>query len=601
MVGHALLNWKTAQAFDDKIFIKTCLTLGEEMKWQGKIQRIETVSKPFLLNGLRLAKNRDLVPSEENNKRKEIQAFLKELNSVSKSIKQLQEITLVKPAENFPMVPIERDIVPGSTTDSITSVILEGEEGPHIGAFFDLDRTIIKDFSAKQFIQTRILSGKMTTREMVAQLAGVFLYATGDKNFAALAAMGAKGVKGVSESVFLEVGEEVYNKHLADAIYPESRALVAAHIAKGHTVAIISAATPYQVTPVARDVGVEHVMCTRMEVKKGKFTGEIIEPACWGDGKAHAAKELTEKFKLDLSKSYFYTDSAEDMPLLEIVGHPRPINPDSKLSSIAFQNDWPIYRFDDEEPSKMTSMVRTAMAAGSVVPGAMMGVLAGLNTMSWSNGINTMIGTIADFVTSIAGIHVAVKGEEHLWTHRPAVFLINHQSNMDMFIATKLIRKDLTGIAKHELKNMPIMGQLMQAAGVIFIDRKNREKAIEAMQPAVDALKGGTSLVIFPEGTRSYSYELGPFKKGAFHLAMQAGVPVIPMVLKNAHDALPRGKALIQPSVVEVCILPPIPTKNWKKKNLNKHIEEVRSLFLQQLGQDKEETTPQVGMAKSDS
>ena len=145
------------------------------------------------------------------------------------------------------------------------------------------------------------------------------------------------------------------------------------------------------------------------------------------------------------------------------------------------------------------------------------------------------------------------------------------------------------------------MGQLMQAAGVIFIDRKNREKAIEAMQPAVDALKGGTSLVIFPEGTRSYSYELGPFKKGAFHLAMQAGVPVIPMVLKNAHDALPRGKALIQPSVVEVCILPPIPTKNWKKKNLNKHIEEVRSLFLQQLGQDKEETTPQVGMAKSDS
>ncbi len=601
VVGHALLNWKTEQAFDDKIFIKTCLTLGEEMKWQGKIQRIETVSKPFLLNGLRLAKNRNLIPTEADKKRKEIQVFLKELNGIAKSIKQLQEITLVKPAENFPMVPLERDIVPGSKTDSITSVILEAEEGSHIGAFFDLDRTLIKDFSAKQFIQTRVLSGKMTPREIVAQLAGVFLYATGDKNFAALAAMGAKGVKGVPESVFLEVGEEVYNKHLADAIYPESRALVAAHLAKGHTVAIVSAATPYQVSPVARDVGIEHVMCTRMEVKKGKFTGEIIEPACWGEGKAHAANELVKQFKLDLSKSYFYTDSAEDMPLLEIVGHPRPINPDSKLSSIAFQNDWPIYRFDDDEPSKMTSLVRTAMAAGSVVPGALLGVVAGLNAMSWSTGVNTMIGSIADLVTSIAGVEMAVKGEEHLWTHRPAVFLINHQSNMDMFIASKLIRKDLTGIAKQELKNYPVMGQLMQAAGVIFIDRKNREKAIEAMKPAVDALKGGTSIVIFPEGTRSYTYELGPFKKGAFHLAMQAGVPIIPMILKNAHDALPRGKALIKPSMVEVCILPPIPTKGWKKKDLNKHIEGVRNLFLKELNQTKEETTSQVGMAKSDS
>jgi len=601
VVGQALLNWKTAQAFDDKIFIQTCLTLGEELKWQGKIQRIETVSKPFLLNGIRLVKNRDLIPTNKDKKKTKINAFLKELDSIAKSIQRLQEITLSKPLTKSLPVPIERDIVPGSKTDSITSVIMEGEEGAHIGAFFDLDRTLIKDFSAKQFFQTRALSGSMTSREIVAQLAGVFLYATGDKNFAALAAMGAKGVKGVPEQVFLDVGEEVYNKHLADAIYPESRALVAAHLAKGHTVAVISAATPYQVTPVARDVGIEHVMCTRMEVKNGKFTGEIIEPACWGAGKAHAAQELTKQFNLDLSKSYFYTDSAEDMPLMEIVGNPRPINPDAKLSNLAFQNDWPIYRFDDEEPSRITSLVRTALAAGSLVPGTMMGVLAGVNTMSWSNGINTMIGTIADLVTSVAGVHLAVKGEEHLWTHRPAVFLINHQSNMDMFIASKLIRKDLTGIAKKELQNYPFIGQLMQAAGVIFIDRKNREKAIEAMQPAVDALKNGTSIVIFPEGTRSRSYELGAFKKGAFHLAMQAGVPIIPMVLRNAHDALPRGGALIKPSVVEVCILPPIPTANWKKKDLNSNIEAIRQLFLKELGQMEDAEDLKKGMPNSDS
>jgi len=231
----------------------------------------------------------------------------------------------------------------------------------------------------------------------------------------------------------------------------------------------------------------------------------------------------------------------------------------------------------------------------------MMGVLAGINTLSWTNGINTMIGTIADLVTSVAGVNIVVKGEEHLWTHRPAIFLINHQSNMDMFIASKLIRKDITGIAKKELKNYPIIGQLMQASGVIFIDRKNREKAIEAMRPAVDALKSGTSIVIFPEGTRSYSYELGPFKKGAFHLAMQAGVPLIPMILKNAHDALPRGKALIQPTVVEVCILPPVLTTDWKKETLNTHIADVRNLFLQELGQQLLPDAKVKGMAKSDN
>ena len=222
----------------------------------------------------------------------------------------------------------------------------------------------------------------------------------------------------------------------------------------------------------------------------------------------------------------------------------------------------------------------------------MLGIVAGINTLSWENGVNTMIGTIADLVTSIAGVHLAVKGEEHLWSNRPAVFMINHQSNVDMFIATKLIRKDVSGIAKKELQKYPIIGQLMQAGGVIFIDRKNREKAIEAMKPAVDALKGGTSIVIFPEGTRSKSYKLGKFKKGAFHLAMEASVPIIPMVLKNAHDVLPRGAALMKSSVVKVCILPPIATTDWTKENLDQNVEMVRNLFLKELEQ--EDTTKRV-------
>jgi putative phosphoserine phosphatase / 1-acylglycerol-3-phosphate O-acyltransferase len=586
VVAHGLQTWDIEQPLDDKSLLNFCLFLGEEMHWQGRIRRIEAVSKPFLMNGIRLIKNLDLMPTEDNPKMDEIDSFIKTLDDIALRINALQGLILAKPVELTPSVPIEREIVPGSKTDSLTQAIMAGESGSHIGAFFDLDKTLINGFSAKDFLKARVLSGKVTTKEVVAQFAGVLSYATGNGNFASMAAIGAKGVKGVNEQVFIEVGEEVYDKYLAKAIYPEARAMVAAHIAKGHTVAIVSAATPYQVDPIARDLGIAHVMCTRMEVEDGVFTGNIIKPACWGEGKAYAGQKLAEKYKLDLSKSFFYTDSAEDLPLLEIVGYPRPMNPDAKLSALAFKNDWLVYRFQEEEHSKMENIVRTGLALGSFVPAVMSGILRGSKNMSWDEGIDGMMAGLGDFGTSVAGIQLAVKGEEHLWSHRPAVFIFNHQSNADMLIAAKLIRKQARGVAKKELQKMPILGQLMTAAGTIFLDRENKEKSIEALKPAIESLKSGTSVIIFPEGTRSYDYTLGAFKKGAFHLAMQANVPIVPIVIKNAHDAMPRGSNIFKPSAIEVVVLPPISTEDWTAEYLSEHVADVRALFLKELGQE---------------
>ncbi|GAB5550823.1 MAG: hypothetical protein Sapg2KO_04140 [Saprospiraceae bacterium] len=585
VVLQGLKDLDTEYPFDENTFLESCIHLGGEMQWKGKIQRLESVSKPFLLNGIRLVKNLKLIPTALHPKTEALLKFETQLDELSAAIKEIQEITLARAEISTQNIPLERSIVPGSKSDGITKDVLEGESGPHIGAFFDLDRTLIKGFSAKEFFQARILSGKMTSREIVAQFAGVTVYALGNGNFAGLAAMGAQGIKGVPENVFIEVGEEVYIKHLADSIYPESRALVAAHIAKGHTVAIVSAATPYQVNPIARDLGIEEVMCTRMEVKEGTFTGNIIEPACWGAGKAYAAKQLTEKYDLDLNKSYFYTDSAEDLPLLEMVGKPRPLNPDIKLSGLAFQNDWPVYRFNDEPRPGVSNVLRTGLTLASLVPAAMSGFLTGASTLSWQDGVNNMIATVGDLGTTVAGITMIVKGEENVWDHRPAVFLFNHQSNADLFIIAKLLRRDITAVAKKELQNMPLLGQMMAAGGIIFVDRKNKEKAIEALKPAVDVLKSGTSIAIAPEGTRSYTYKLGAFKKGAFHLAMQAGVPLIPVVIKNAHDAMPRGSNVFRPTAVEVCVLPPISTHTWNLEDLNENIANVRNLFLAELGQ----------------
>lgn len=586
VVIYALQNWNPNRPFDEKTFIENCLFLSEELHWQGRIQRVDSVSKPFLQNGIRLVQNLGLIPDGAETKQTEMQEFLDYLNEIAERIKMLQGIILAKPSVGTAMVPIEREIVPGSKTEAITTDILEGESGPEIGAFFDLDRTLIKNFSAKNFFQTRLFSGKMSGRELVAQFGGVLVYAIGDGNFAGLAAVGAQGVKGVKEEVFIEVGEEVYYKYLAEEIYPESRALVNAHLAKGHTVAIISAATPYQVKPIARDLKIDHIMCTHMEVVNGQFTGNIIEPACWGEGKSHAALELAKKHDLDLQKSYFYTDSAADAPLLEIVGNPRPVNPDTKLSALAFKNNWPIFRFDDEKPPNLANFARTGLALGSLIPAVISSITKGAFHMSWQDGVNSLMASVGDLVVAAAGIELVVKGKQNLWSKRPAVFIFNHQSSADIFIVSKLIRKDATGIAKKELKFMPIIGQLMAAAGVIFIDRKNREQAIAAMQPAVEALKNGTSIIIFPEGTRSKDYKLGSFKKGAFHLAMDAGVSIVPVVIRNAHDAMPLGTNVFRPAAIEVIALRPISTKNWKKEQLNENIAKIRAMFLKELRQD---------------
>lgn len=585
VVAHGLQIWDIHHEWNEKKFMDSCLFLGEEMHWQGRIRRIEAVSKPFLLNGILLAKNLKLIPTESDPKKTEIAHFIQQLDAVAQHINKLQGIILAQPFEDLPSVPLERELVPGSRTESITTEIMAGESGAHIGAFFDLDKTLIKGFSAKDFMKERILSGKFTTKEVVAQFAGVISFATDNGNFASMAAIGAKGVQGVKEQVFIEVGEEVYHKHLAAAIYPEARELVAAHIAKGHTVAIISAATPYQVEPIARDFGIAHVMCTRMEVKNGIFTGDILQPACWGEGKAHAGRKFAGEYKLDLSKSFFYTDSAEDLPLLEIVGNPRPTNPDAKLSGLAFKNDWPVYRFDDDEPSQVTNVLRTGLAATVFIPAFLQGVTKGIMNMSFDDGIDSMMAGVGDFGTAAAGIQLAVKGEEHLWANRPCVFIFNHQSSADFLIAAKLIRKQARAIAKKELENLPILGQMLKASGTIFLDRTDKEKSIEAMKPAVDSLKNGTSVIIFPEGTRSYDYTLGKFKKGAFHLAMQAGVPLVPVIIKNAHDAMPRGTSIFKPSAIEVVVLPAIDVKDWTLENLSERIQDVRGLFLKELGQ----------------
>ena len=465
----------------------------------------------------------------------------------------------------------------------------ESESGSQIGALFDFDGTIIAGFSATALLQEKLKRRQMSVEEVIETANVITQYSLGGIGFSGLMLAGAKFMKGVSEDSFTQFGEELYQKHIARKIYPETRALIRAHQAKGHTVAIISSATVYQIAPTARDLDIEHVLCSQYEVEQGEFTGNIVRPLCFGEGKVIAAQSLADSHGIDLKQSFFYTDSDDDLELLERVGKQRVLNPNSKLKALAKKRDWPVEAFGSRGRAGVMDYTRTIAATTSLLGAFWAGLPILALTRSRREATNFSTGLFGDFAAAMVGMELDVYGEKNLWSSRPCVFIFNHQSKADVLILAKLIRKDMGGIGKQEIKKIPVIGWLMEYAGTVFIDRKNTTGAIAAMQPLVEAItKDGKSICIAPEGTRTVTPKLGPFKKGAFHLAIQAGVPIVPIVIHNAGDVAPKNEFVMRPATVRVDVLPPVDTSGWSAKTLNKHVTEVRNMFLKCLGQAEE-------------
>jgi putative phosphoserine phosphatase/1-acylglycerol-3-phosphate O-acyltransferase len=464
--------------------------------------------------------------------------------------------------------------------EQLTREVKAGPSGPSIGAFFDLDQTLFAGFSATAFTRDQFSSGRLSPRDLRDSLRATLSFALGRTGFSTFVSATSAVYRGMQESVLEEAGQLTFEKHLATQIYPESRALVEAHQAMGHTVAIITSATRYQAAPVARELGIEHLLYTQLGVEDGVLTGEVVRPTCYGEGKAAAARSLESKYGLDLEQSYFYSDSDEDLPLFEIVGRPRPLNPNRKLAQIAKERQWPVRRFTSRGTPTVGDVIRTGLIYGSLAPAVAFGAAAGLLNRSKREAFNVMGSVWGDLAASAAGIDLRVEGQEHLWSHRPAVFIFNHQSGLELVLLLKLLRRDFTGIAKQELRRNPIFGPLFNAAGVVFIDRTNTTKAIQALEPAVEALRQGRSLIIAPEGTRSTTALPGPFKKGAFRLAMEAKVPIVPVVFRNVLDALPKGALIVRPAMIEAVILPAVDTSAWTLDTLDEQIERIRDRYL---------------------
>lgn len=469
--------------------------------------------------------------------------------------------------------------LPGSVAE-----VMASPEGPQIGAFFDLDGTLVAGFTAVILTRERFRSRDMGIGELITMIAAGLNHQLGRLEFEELITKASQALRGRALSDLHEIGDRMFVQQIEKRIYPEMRELVHAHMERGHTVVLSSSALTLQVEPVARFLGIASTLTNRFEVDENDvLTGEVVRPILWGPGKANAVQKFAADNDIDLKQSYFYADGDEDVALMYLVGNPRPTNPEGKMAAVARRRGWPILRFSSRGSGGLMGQVRTLLGVGALVPAATGAIWWGTLTRSRRRGLNFFTTAFPNLLLAVNGVKLNVLGEENLRKQRPAVFIFNHRNNADPVIAASLLRDNWTGVGKKELKDDPVVGTLGKLVDTVFIDRDDPKAALETMHEVENLVAKGLSIMIAPEGTRLDTRTVGPFKKGSFRLAMAAGVPVVPIVIRNAEVIASRDSSTMNPGEVDIVVYPPLSVEDWTLDDLSERIEGVRQLYLDTL------------------
>jgi 1-acyl-sn-glycerol-3-phosphate acyltransferase len=179
----------------------------------------------------------------------------------------------------------------------------------------------------------------------------------------------------------------------------------------------------------------------------------------------------------------------------------------------------------------------------------------------------------------LSGVRCRVFGAEHIQRARAAVYAVNHASNVEPPIIFDVLRElfpRLRVLYKAELRKLPVLVRAFDLAGFVPLERRNREQSLPAIDGAADAMRDGNSFLIFPEGTRSRTGQLLPFKKGGFILAIKAQAPVVPVAIKGARDAMRTGSFVIRPVTVTVRFSEPVETAGTTLADRDRVVEQVR-------------------------
>lgn len=196
------------------------------------------------------------------------------------------------------------------------------------------------------------------------------------------------------------------------------------------------------------------------------------------------------------------------------------------------------------------------------------------------NKVHRIANIWARMLLWLASTRVTVIGAENILPDRPQIFMANHQSDFDILIVLAHVPGQFRWIAKKELFKIPVFSKAMKNAGYIEIDRQNHEKAMKSLDEAARKIREGKSVCTFPEGTRSKDGTIKPFKQGMFHLAIKAGVPIVPISIIGAHEIMPKRTLKVRPGRITMIIDRPVDASGYTIETRGELIEQVRSVII---------------------
>ena len=239
---------------------------------------------------------------------------------------------------------------PGRATSIVHTdfgAYLDGLTGQQNGngtlAFFDLDRTLIAGYSVSALVWARLRSDSVPLRRLLSAAMAFLRYGLGRVDYHELLATTVRDLGGESSAKLEALGERAFRERVRGWIYDEARVLVDTHRRAGHHLVMVTSATRFQAAPVARDLGLDELCCTEVEEHQGVITGNARP--CFGVGKLAAAEHIARMRRAAMAHAYFYSDSSDDLPLLEAVGRPVVVNPKPAMARLARARGWPSLMF----------------------------------------------------------------------------------------------------------------------------------------------------------------------------------------------------------------------------------------------------------------
>ncbi len=220
-----------------------------------------------------------------------------------------------------------------------------------------------------------------------------------------------------------------------------------------------------------------------------------------------------------------------------------------------------------------------------ILNSVLFGILAVVISILFSQRVGSLLGGVvwARLNSYLTPITVKVKGRENIKKGRSYVIIANHQSTYDIFVLYGWLGIDFKWVMKKEVRKIPGVGFGSEAIGHIFIDRSSTKAAIETIQKAKWKIKGGTSVLFFPEGTRSRIPQVLPFKKGAYRFAFDLNLPILPVTINGTRKIMPPGTFDIWPGKAEIVIHPPVDIKEYNLEKVNDLMDRTRNTIMSAL------------------